>query len=160
MEASKDTLNQYLEKYWDADSNLEQEQCIRDNRHHLSDEDLYLRAYLGMQLAYKEIEISPELDNKLTAISDNPVISLKQRFIQYSRAIAASIILVVCVGFLFQYYVKQKQEQYLYADTFDNPEQAWKVLKTAFVTVSDKLDEGNEILTEELARIDQVQTID
>jgi hypothetical protein len=160
MEASKDKLNHYLAKYWDADSNLEQEQYIRDARHHLSDEDIQLKTYFGMQLAFQDIHTSPELDKKLMSIADNPVISLKQRFIQYSRTIAASLVLVVCVGFLFQYYVNKKQNQILYADTFDNPEQAWQVLKTAFVTVSDKFDEGNEILTQQLAKIDQLQTIE
>jgi hypothetical protein len=146
-----------LEKYWQAESSLEEESALKSLLENEARETDYLTAYFQISQAYKTIAPSNSLDEKLARISSESASGTGRTFRMPLRAVAASLFVLVTCGFLAYQYSAYKQNQFLYTDTYQNPEQAWQAMRTAIGNVSEHLDNGTELLTAELIRINEIQ---
>jgi hypothetical protein len=156
-ESGKDVEN-LLEKFWQAETTLEEEKLLR----HLSEKDelpLEMQAYHHLQREYIQCTVPDTLERKLLNIpTKRPGMGVYQLLHKY-RNVAAAVLVLMGTAWGVLYYQNYRQQQWLYTDTYNTPEEALIAVKTAMVEVAHNLDEGNEIFTTEMARIQEVQDI-
>lgn len=146
-----------LNKYWQAETSLEEEQFLQKHYANTADNDLF-KAYCASVLSYRNGEAPDQLESKINSqIQTNK--GLFQKIIQFVpvRAVAASLFIIMASTVLMMQYSSYKQKQFLYTDTFQSSDQAWHALLTAFENVSEHMDNGTDLLTSELLRIGEVQ---
>lgn len=149
-----------IQKYWDAETSTHEESELRDSlaSNYLGGSDL--EVYFKMQHLYRQAKCSDQLSAKLEAIArENKPKLIKISFLTL-RNIAASLVLVMGSIALFQYLSSSKANSNLYADTYENPEQAWQAIKSALSVVSENMDMSTDILTEEIIKLDVNPTIE
>jgi hypothetical protein len=156
-ESGKDIEN-LLKKFWLAETSPEEEALLRQ----LSEKDglpLEMQAYYLLQREYIQNAAPDTLDRKLAAISTGHNRKGVYQLLYKYRNIAAAVLIFASTALGIVYYQNYKQQQWLYTDTYNTPEEALSAVKTAMVEVAHNLDEGSEIFTAEMARIQEVQDI-
>ena len=133
----KATVKALLEKYWRAETTLEEERQLADY-FKTAGGDAELEPYNAL-FAYFEEEInvqpSSDLEERILR-SITPV-----RHFSWSMVAAAAVILVV-VGSLFLFAPAKSRV----TDTYDNPEQALAAVRHALLIASNHLNEGKQII--------------
>lgn len=143
--------SELLNKYWEAESSLQEEQelkeLVSDSTDTELEEEKALFAHFGQK---KSVELDESFDaDLLTQIEGMEeekgarVISMKDYFRRYASIAAA--VLVLCISGALYY---QQQQQYEMEDTFDDPELAYIELKKQLLMVSQFLNKGESTLNE------------
>lgn len=158
MNKSGKNIENLLEKFWLAETTPEEEDLLRQ----LSEKDelpMEIQAYFLVQKEYIQNTAPDSLNRKLEGITTDQKGSGVVYLLYKYRSIAAAILLITGTAWGVFYYQNYKQQQWLYTDTYSTPEEALSAVKTAMVEVAHNLDEGSEIFTTEMARIQEVQDI-
>ena len=142
--------NELLEKYWNAESTLAEEQELKE----LLKREEGLEEEKAIFRVFKE-EGQPELDASFdaeilghieqdTQSEKEPKVISWTGFYQNYRKIAAAILVLLVSGIF--YYNQQQTVQV--EDTFEDPELAYKELKKQLLIVSNYLNKGSNTLNE------------
>lgn len=149
--------NELLERFWEGKTTLSEEQELRQFVHQSSHQDPELKGLFNYFDKEKEQSLGDDFDAEILAQitskeeSGTPVITMNQRFWQWSR-VAAAIVAIVAAGFFYQ----QQQQQYVAENTFESPEMAYKALKEQLLMVSHYMNKGNETI-EQLNHLNKAQ---
>lgn len=139
-----------LEKYWQAETSLEEEKALRDffsNESAIPAHLLPYRAIFAYQKSYQQVGLGEEFDNRmLRLVEQKPVrmrvVSWRMRLIPLFKG-AAVLAGIVLLGNLAQWtYRSSDQIDYdydCYVDTYDDPEAALKQVSSALQIVSEGL---------------------
>ncbi|MFH1319538.1 MAG: hypothetical protein ABII90_02640 [Bacteroidota bacterium] len=142
-------IEHLLEKYYNGETSLEEEQQLRDyfNTHevpdHLKHEQAQFKYY---KTAIQEKITNAEFEgNVLQAIKQSPAkgkIRQIKHYIYYPAAIAASVALLV--GIYFRVYDSSTINSPIaeMKNTYDDPERAYFETKKALLMVSEKFNKG------------------
>jgi hypothetical protein len=147
----KEELKELLEKYWNADTNEEEEALLRSTIANDSQSDAGLQSYFLLQELYLQQQSPANLQSRIEAATIRK--NKTARIIMLRQPImiaAASVGLIAVVATAVILYFNSVPAGDLYADTFNSPEEAWEAMKTAFIDVSESMDKGNEMLESEL----------
>ncbi|MFY0592475.1 hypothetical protein [Roseivirga sp.] len=138
-----------LEKYWEAETNLEDEKALKDliKAEQDSEELEEVKALFDHFESESQIELDASFDESiLEMISEEPetkVFSI-QHYLKRYTSIAAAIVVIFVSGYL----VTQQQNQYTSEDTFETPEEAYAELKKQLLMVSNYMNKGNQTMNE------------
>lgn len=138
-----------LEKYWDAETNLEDEKELKEliKAEQNSEELEEVKALFDHFESESNIELDASFDESILEMisekKETKVINLQGYFKRY-----ASIAAAVVVMFVSGYLVMEQQNQYTSEDTFDTPEEAYAALKEQLLMVSNYMNRGNETINE------------
>lgn len=148
MKPMDSRLNSLVEKYWKAETNIEEEKELKKLLLVSEAEDHEeLKALFSHFDQKAEIVLDDAFDQEIMAkIEVEPetkVISFNTYFRRYSSVAAASLVMIVS-SIMFM----QNQEQYVSEDTFDTPEEAYAELKRQLLMVSNYMNKGNETINE------------
>jgi len=147
-----------LEKYWDAETSLEDEKELRElikaEQHSEEVEEVK-----GL-FEHFESEVKVSLDESFDASilemiseeKETKVFNIQHYFKRYA-SIAAAIVVMFVSGYL----VMEQQSEYTSEDTFETPEEAYAELKRQLLVVSNYMNKGNETINE-LANLGKVGT--
>lgn len=142
-------IEQLLERYWEGETSLEEEQELRDffGRPEVpakwkSAQVLFL--YFNEQ---RKVDLDGLFDEKVIAqVEDTPDISRgKVRKLIYDlvRVAAVGLILVTATYFVREQYLEQKDDPYM-VDTFENPKEAFEETKKALLMISKNFNKGRK----------------
>lgn len=164
---SADELRSLLEKYWEGESSLDEEAMLTDafNTDQALPADLEVYRPLFRTMGHNRSAtvcdgFEAQLLAKIHAAPSAPVgsgIGIR-RLLPVLLRVAAVTAFVVTSAFAVYHYVSSPRTDY-YADTFDTPEQAYAQLKSALRTVSDKIQEGNELVESQFQVLDDVNQL-
>lgn len=147
-----------LEKYWEAETSLEDERELRSliKEAQETEETEEVKALFNHFESESEIELDDSFDDAILEViteeKETKVISISGYFKQYA-SIAAAVIVMAISGYLFV----QNQDQYSSEDTFETPEEAYAELKRQLLVVSNYMNKGNNTMNE-LANLGKVGT--
>lgn len=147
-----------LEKYWEAETSLEDERELRSliKEAQETEETEEVKALFDHFESESEIELDDSFDDAILEViteeKETKVISISGYFKQYA-SIAAAVIVMAVSGYLFV----QNQNQYSSEDTFETPEEAYAELKRQLLVVSNYMNKGNNTMNE-LANLGKVGT--
>lgn len=140
-------LDKLLEKYWNAETDLQEEQELKALLKESKDPSLDNEKDL---MAYFEQESTQGLDNafdaQILAAIEKPeakVVSFKTYLNRYA-SIAAAVLVMAISSVMFI----QNQETYSSEDTFESPEEAYAELKKRLLMVSNYMNKGNRTVNE------------
>ena len=147
-----------LEKYWDAETSLEDEKELREliKAEQHSEEVEQVKGLFE----HFESEVKVSLDESFDASilemiseeKETKVFNIQHYFKRYA-SIAAAIVVMFVSGYL----VMEQQSEYTSEDTFETPEEAYAELKRQLLVVSNYMNKGNETINE-LANLGKVGT--
>jgi hypothetical protein len=149
-----------LEKFYNGESTLDEEKILREyfsneliDSEFIADKDIFLfQTHENENL--KDIpDISNEIWNTLSNTDDYKIKTNNNLSYFYLR-IAASIIILIGSFFLLKNQIFNKQPDIQFADTYDNPEEAYRQAKEALLYVSQVLNTGAERL-DPIAKMDK-----
>ena len=138
-----------LEKYWDAETSLEDEKQLKEliKAEQDSEELEEVKALFDHFESESEQELDESFDDSIlqmiTEEKETKVVSLQDYFKRYA-SIAAAVVLIFVSGYM----VMEQQNQYTSEDTFDTPEEAYAELKKQLLMVSNYMNKGNETINE------------
>lgn len=138
-----------LEKYWDAETSLEDEKQLKEliKAEQDSEELEEVKALFDHFEYESDIELDASFDESVLEMiseeKETKVISLQGYFKRYA-SIAAAVVVIFVSGYL----VMEQQNQYTSEDTFDTPEEAYAELKKQLLMVSNYMNKGNETINE------------
>lgn len=138
-----------LEKYWEAETNLEDERELRRliKESQDTEETEEVKALFDHFDSEAKLELDESFDESVLAIiteeKETKVISISGYFKQYA-SIAAAVIVMLVSGYMFV----QQQNQYTSEDTFETPEEAYAELKRQLLVVSNYMNKGNNTMNE------------
>ncbi len=147
-----------LEKYWEADTNLEDENELKKliSEAKESEELEEVKALFNHFDSEASIALDESFDDSILQMiseeKETKVISISDYFKQYA-SIAAAVVVMVVSGYMFV----QNQNQYSAEDTFETPEEAYAELKKQLLVVSNYMNKGNDTMNE-LANLGRVGT--
>lgn len=140
-------LDRLLEKYWDAETDLQEEQELKRLLKDAKDPALEKEAALmSFYQQSAQQELGDDFDEELLAIIEKPeakVISLKTYFNRYVSIAAAVLVMAVSTALFLQ-----QQNQYSAEDTFESPEEAYAEFKRQMLIVSNYMNKGNQTVNE------------
>ena len=140
-------LDNLLEKYWNAETSVEEETVLRrllkeSDQEEVKDVDVLMDYFEGE--SSKELDAS--FDEALLAQIQEPetkVVNFNTYFKRYA-SIAAAVLVMVISSVMFM----QNQAQYTSEDTFESPEEAYAELKKQLMIVSNYMNKGNNTVNE------------
>ena len=146
MDSKKEQL---LEKYWLAESSLEEEQelkaLVAAEESNESNEEL--KALFDHFDSEVKMELGADFDEEvlaaITAEPETKVINMATYFKRYISVAAAAVVVLVS-SYLFM----QNQNSYTQEDTFDSPEAAYAELKKQLSAFAMYMDKGNAKISE------------
>lgn len=140
-------LDKLLEKYWDAETDLKEEQelkaLLKESKDPSHEEVEGLMDYFQTEA---NRSLDDAFDTEVLAAIEAPktkVISFNTYFSRYA-SIAAAVIVIAISGALFM----QNQAPYTSEDTFETPEEAYAELKKQLLIVSNYMNKGNSTVSE------------
>lgn len=140
-------LDKLLEKYWNAETDLQEEQDLRkmlkDSKDPAFEKEAALMDFYGDQ---KEKELGDEFDEEMLALIEKPetkVISIRTYFNRYVSIAAAVLVMAVSTALFLQ-----NQNEYSSEETFETPEQAYAEFKRQMLIVSNYMNKGNQTVSE------------
>ena len=142
-------IEQLLEKYWAAETSLEEEAELRKLVRQADVEGAMegLKMLFGHFESEQEVTLGDDFDKAVLArLSEKPeakVVTLSSYFRRYA-SIAAAILVLVVSSYIFM----QQQSTYEQADTFDSPEAAYVAFKKQLLMVSVYMNKGNNSISE------------
>lgn len=149
-----------LEKFYNGESTIEEEKILREyfsneliDSEFIADKDVFLYQVHENENLKGIPDISNEIWNSLSNIDDYKIKTNNNLTYFYLR-IAASIIILIGSFFLLKNQVFNKQQNIQFADTYDNPEEAYQQAKEALLYVSQVLNTGAEHL-DPIAKMDK-----
>lgn len=154
MESRK---NELLERFWEGQTNLAEEQELKQLVQQSKKESSEMKELFDYFENEKQKSLGDDFDAEILAQiaskteKDTPVITMNQRFWQWSR-VAAAVVVILAASFVYQ----QQQQQYVVEDTFESPEMAYKALKEQLLMVSHYMNKGNESI-EQLNHLNRAQ---
>lgn len=139
-------INQWLEKYWDAETTLQEERALKayfnsDEIHAEHEPFKAMFQYFGEE---KELGIS--LEKALAKLPTNETSIPEKKagkviaFRKWGLSIAASLVMIFSAVGVWNYYSGDSQE--IYVDTYENPEQALQETLDALAFLSKKMNKG------------------
>lgn len=140
-------LDSLLEKFWNADTTLEEEKELRSLLKATDDasvEDVEVLMDYFEAAAAKELDES--FDEEILAEinkEETPVIGFNAYFKRYA-SMAAAVLVIAISAALFN----QNQAAYTSEDTFETPEEAYAELKRQLLIVSNYMNKGNNTVNE------------
>lgn len=154
MDNSKENIRHLLDKYWNSESSLEEEQT--------------LTAYFSQPSVDKEFEafkplfnyfdeqrqLSVDLEDQVMARISSSKQKGKVIQMPWRRviSIAASLLLLVSMGIaVFQYRQNQNSRQ-AFADTFQTPEEALEQTKAALLYLSNRMNRASDQAAKSLSK--------
>lgn len=148
---NRDELRLLIAKYEEAETTLEEEALLKKalSSADLSDE---FKPYRDMFLLY-EAASEVSMDKNYRADDFTPPL-----FPGWVFKLAAAIVIIASLLFVGQQFLPSTQNENinLYADTFDDPEQALAEAKKILSMVSEKMNKGTEAFAE-LDKLNQTQ---
>lgn len=149
-----------LEKFYNGESTLDEEKVLREyfsneliDSEFVADKDIFLYQTHENENLKDIPDISSEIWNSLSNTDDYKTKTNNNLTYFYLR-IAASIIILIGSFFLLKNQVFNKQQDIQFADTYDNPEEAYEQAKEALLYVSQVLNTGAGHL-EPIAKMDK-----
>lgn len=154
-------LEQLLERYWNCDTTLEEEQAIREMlsqkdvpAHLLIYRDLFLWQKEQSQLTASE-NLSSRIEN-ITKSEDKKTIKISEYFYPVLK-VAVSVLIVLSAGIgAYTHYQDQENLERNYSETYTDPELAIQETRAVLGIISSSLTKGQTI-TQEILDIDSVQ---
>ena len=146
MDSNKEQL---LEKYWAAETSLEEEAQLREwvkkeNEDQVTED---LRALFDHFEREKKVVLGDDFDRQLLdeigKSQETKVVKFSDYFRRYSGIAAAMLVLMVS-----SYVFMRQQSAYEQVDTFDSPEVAYAALKEQLLMVSVYMNKGNSGINE------------
>jgi len=141
-------LDKLIEKYWNAETNLEEELELKKMIKSSSDpntEDLDTLLNYFDQESHKTLDDS--FDDEVLAMieeeNETKVVSFNDYFRKYA-SIAAAVVVMAVSSVMFI----QNQNEYSSEETFDTPEEAYAALKEQLMMVSSLMNKGNNTVNE------------
>ena len=139
--------NKLIEKYWDAETNLQEEEQIMQQMHELSGPEAQYFAFIAEARRQKSMLSIDDIDAynlKQTLDSSRATVRPLYRWM----ASAAAVMIFIFSAFGVWKYSQRAAEQPLMAETYEDPYEAYEEVKQALAFVSSKLNKSqNEALT-------------
>lgn len=140
-------LDKLLEKYWNAETDLQEEQelkaLLKESKDPSRENEAALMAHYEQQAAQV---LDDAFDSEILAAIEKPetkVISFSSYVNRYA-SIAAAVLVMAISSIMFV----QNQESYTSEDTFESPEEAYAELKKQLLMVSNYMNKGNRTVNE------------
>ena len=142
-------INKLLEKYWDAESNQEEEARLKSllqsaDQDEETEEVKALFEHFEME---KSVTLDDSFDKELLAMLEaepgTKVVSFSAYFRRYA-SMAAAVLVLITSSYLFI----QNQNSYQAEDTFETPEAALEEVKKQLLMVSNFMNKGNQQINE------------
>lgn len=137
-----------LEKFYNGESTLDEEKILREyfsndliDSEFVADKDIFLYQIHENENLKSIPDISNEIWNSLSSTDDYKT-KTNNNLIYFYLRIAASIIILIGSFFLLKNQVFNRQQDIQFADTYDNPEEAYEQAKEALLYVSQVLNTG------------------
>lgn len=155
-------IRELVEKYWDGDTTLEEEEQLRDYfSHEDAPADLKKEAalfrYYQTQTRFRKLDA--QFDEQLTRQIERRQGQQKWLVYQPLLRIAAAVVLVVAITLLFKTTgvgPTDEVAQVSTEDTYEDPRLAYKQTKEALLLVSSLMNEGTQHI-EELESFSEAQ---
>jgi len=155
-------INQLLEKYWEGESTLEEEQQLKAyfNSSELADEHKEFVPLFQYLKSEKEQLLRTEvIDTTLQRIEEEaqkPVAKTRRLYIVLSRA--AAVLLLLAASFQVYQYQTQEEQKALYVE-IEDPEEAYQKTKEALMLVSKELNKGKRKAKKKIKKVDKITKI-
>lgn len=166
-----DEVNRLLERYWNAESSPEEERRLKGYfaSGRVFPEHAHLGALFGF---YSELEGKQTGEDFTAGLNlrigtGDPVrIYRKRPKPGIWLRIAASIVLLILIGFLYRNLARVSEQEtqrgrpeLAMADTYRDPGQALKAVQDALLTVSRKMDQGRELTRKGVSKLDDISRV-
>lgn len=141
-----------LEKYYNGDTSIVEEKVLRDyfDSESIDDELIADRDIFLYQIHENDkLEHIPDLSNEIwNSLDKNNIDKSKKNnnLIYISLRIAAGIVIILGSYFILKDQLPNQEKQIQFADTYDNPEAAYKEAKETLLYVSAMLNKGKSYL--------------
>ncbi len=142
-------IEQLLERYWEGETSLEEEQELRD----FFDRPEVPAKWKSAQVLFRyfneqrKVDLDGLFDEKVIAqVEDTPDISrgkVRKLFYDLVRVAAVGLILITATYFVREQYLEQKDDPYM-VDTFENPKEAFEETKKALLMISKNFNKGRK----------------
>ncbi len=162
-------IEQLLERYWQCETTLEEEQTLRlffvnqeIPQHLLRYKELFV-----YQDTQREIGLDEAFDKRMLAIVEPTVVKAKRltimaRFAPLFKA-AAVVVFVVMVGNVIQHsLLSDRTTEYNYdnyVDTYDNSEAAYQKVSSALMIISEGLNKSKDLQLVDSLRLNEMEGI-
>lgn len=141
-----------LEKFYNGDSTLEEEKYLKKyfsnktiDHDFIADKDIFLYQIQENEENRNIPDMSDEIWNNLNNQSSDKT-KTSNKIVYFYLRIAASILVIISSFFLIKNQIFDKSNEINIADTYDNPELAYKQAKETLLYVSAMLNSGAEHL--------------
>lgn len=163
-------IEQLLERYWQCETSLEEEQILRA---FFGQEDIpahllqYKSLFVYQQVQKNEVKLGNDFDTKILAMVEKPVVKAcrltpMSRFMPLFKA-AAAVALIFTLGNVAQYsFFMEDNLDYnydTYKDTYDDPQMAYKQISSALMMVSEGINKSQDRLSAD-SLVQQVEYAD
>ena len=139
--------NKLIEKYWDAETNLQEEEQIMQHTHELNGPEAQYFAFIAEARRQKSMLSIDDVDAynlKQTLDSSRATVRPLYRWM----ASAAAVMIFIFSAFGVWKYSERAAEQPQMAETYEDPYEAYEEVKQALAFVSSKLNKSqNEAMT-------------
>ena len=142
-------IEKLLEKYWEADTSLEEEAQLKALLQETEDseETEEVKAVFAHFEEEKGMELGDDFDTELLAmLEEKPaakVVSFSTYFRRYA-SMAAAVLVIITSSYLFI----KNENSYQQEDTFESPEAALEEVKKQLLMVSNYMNKGNNQINE------------
>jgi hypothetical protein len=128
-----------LDKYWEGETSLEEEQNLRSyfSSSQVADEFLPFSPLFNYYQEAQHVKMSGEIKSP-----DLPQVPGKTISLRWLINVAASIAIFIVMFFVNKHSKSPAIDQYAYEDTFQDPQQAYDEVKRALLFVSSKMNKG------------------
>lgn len=151
-------IEQLLERYWQCETSLEEEQILRTffqqegiPAHLLQ----YKKLFVYQQVQKEEVVLGDDFDTKILAMVEKPVVKARRltsvsRFMPLFKA-AAVVAIIFTLGNVAQHsFFTEEKLDYdydTYKDTYDDPQMAYKQISSALMMVSEGINKSQDTIS-------------
>jgi len=152
----EDKIRELLDKYWEGDTSLEEEQELKSYfaSSQVSDEFAPFTPLFLFFEEEKRIEMESPVAHPPVEKKGGNIISIK-----WLINIAASVAVVVAMFFIVRNFSPQQPDQYAFEDTYESPEEAYAEVKKALLYVSSKMNKGVSTAAHSLEKMEPLDEI-
>ncbi|MEG2513893.1 MAG: hypothetical protein RSA92_01020 [Bacteroidaceae bacterium] len=150
-------IEQLLERYWQCETSLEEEQILRSffQQKELPAQLLPFKNLFVYQQEQKEVTLGDDFDAKILSKVEKPIVKARQltiigRFMPLFKA-AAVVAIILSLGNAAQhsFFVEDNLDYNYdaYTDTYDDPQVAYKQISSALMMVSEGINKSQKQLS-------------
>ncbi len=150
----KDRINELLNRYWEGETTIEEEKHLR-GYFNGSDVDAELSLYTPLFKAFTD-EAQVTLNRQIP--SPVPVPKVRVLSLRKLLQVAAVFLLFGTLFYLLEMR-PQRADEMAYADTFDDPNEAYAEVKKALLMISIKMNKGLETTSMSLEKMEPLEEI-